>query len=110
MGVGVIVTCPRSQARANDTLFPVKSDAYAILPSCFPDVPNEGGRLNTMFYSYNASDSDPGWCWSVERMVCLVVMLGCRQLFKPIWLHPGRLLQSMKLAKLVILLRGSPMI
>jgi hypothetical protein len=27
-------------------LFPVKSDANAvILPSCFPDVPNEGGRL-----------------------------------------------------------------
>jgi hypothetical protein len=49
-----------------------------ILPSCFPDVPNESGRLNTMFASYEASDSDAGWCWSVKHMVHLVVMLGCR--------------------------------
>jgi hypothetical protein len=60
----------------------------------FPDVPNEGGWLNTMFYGYKASDSDAGWCWSVERMVRPVVTLGCRQRFKPIWLRPGRLLQS----------------
>jgi hypothetical protein len=111
MGVGVIVTCPRSQARTNDTLFPVKSDAYAaILPSWFPDVPNEGGRLNTTFYGYKASDSNAGWCWSVKRMGRLVVTLGGRQRFKPIWLCPGQLLQSVKLAKLVILLRGSLMI
>jgi hypothetical protein len=77
--VGEIVTCPRSQAQANDVLFPVKLDAYAaILLSFFPDVPNEGGRLNTMFDSYKASDSDTGWCWSVEHTVCLVVTLGCR--------------------------------
>jgi hypothetical protein len=70
MGVGAIVTCPRSQARANNMLFPVKSDACAaILPLCFPDVPNKGGRLNTMFDSYKASDSNAGWCWSVEHMV-----------------------------------------
>jgi hypothetical protein len=111
MGVGVIVTCPRSQAQTNDALFPLKSDAYAaILPSRFPDVPNKGGRLNTMFEGYKASDSDAGWCWSVERMGCPVVTLGSRRQFKPIWLRPGRLLQSVKLAKLVILLRGSPMI
>ena len=104
MGMGMIVTCPRSQARANDVLFPVKSDAYAaILPSCFPDVPNEGGRLNTMFYGYKASDSDAGWCWSVEHMGRPVMTLGGRQRFKPIWLRPGRLLQSVELAKLVIL-------
>jgi hypothetical protein len=41
-------------------------------------------------------------------MVHPVVMLGCRWRFKPIWLRPGWLLQSMKLAKLVVLLRGSP--
>jgi hypothetical protein len=100
----VIATCPRSQARANDALLPVKSDAYAvILPSHFPDVPNEGGRLNTMFDGYKASDSDAGWCWSVERMVHPVMTLGCRRQFKPIWLHPGRLLQSVELTKLVIL-------
>ena len=104
MGVGVIATCPRSQARANDALLPVKSDAYAaILPSCFPDVPNEGERLNTTFDGYKARDSDAGWCWSVERTVRPVVTLGCRRRFKPIWLHPGRLLQSVELAKLVIL-------
>jgi hypothetical protein len=74
----------------NDALFPVKSDAYAaILPLCFPDVPNEGGRLNTMFDGYKASDSDAGWCWSVERMGRPVMTLGCRWRFKPIWLHPG---------------------
>jgi hypothetical protein len=74
----------------NDVLLPVKSDAYAvILPSCFPDVPNKGGRLNTMFDGYKASDSDAGLCWSVEHMVRPVVMLGCRWQFKPIWLRPG---------------------
>jgi hypothetical protein len=62
-----------------------------------------------MFDSYKASASDTGWCWSVKCMVCPVVTLGCRQRFKPIWLRPGRLLQSVKLVKLVILLRGSPM-
>ena len=85
MGVGAIVTCPRSQARANNALFPVKSDAYAvILPSCFPDVPKEGEMLNTMFDGYKASDSNAGWCWSVERTVRPVVALGCRRRFKPI--------------------------
>jgi hypothetical protein len=74
----------------NGALFPVKSDAYAaILPSRFPDVPNEGGRLNTMFDGYKASDSDTGWCWSVERTGRPVVTLGGRQRFKPIRLHPG---------------------
>jgi hypothetical protein len=88
----------------NDALLPVKSDAYAvILPSCFPDVPNEGGWLNATFEGYKASDSDTGWCWSVEHMVRLVVTLGCRRRFKPIWLRPGRLLQSVEFAKLVIL-------
>jgi hypothetical protein len=109
----VIVTCPRSQAQANDALFPVKSAAYAaILPSCLPIVPNEGGKLrklNTMFDSYKASDSGAGQCWPVKHMACPVMTLGCRWRFKPIWLCPGRLLQSVKLAKLVILLRGSPM-
>jgi hypothetical protein len=66
-----------------------------ILPSCFPNVPNEGGRLNTMFDSYKASDSNAGW-----YMVHPVVTL---ERFKPMWLRPGQL-QSVKLAKLVILL------
>jgi hypothetical protein len=71
-------------------LFPVKSDAYAaILPLCFPNVPSEGGRLNTTFYGYEASDSDAGWCWSVEHMGRPVMTLDGRQRFKPIWLHPG---------------------
>jgi hypothetical protein len=60
----------------NDVLFPVKSDAYAvILPSCLPDVPNEGGRLNTMFDGYKASDSNASWCWSVKRMGCRGITL-----------------------------------
>jgi hypothetical protein len=69
-------------------LFPVKSNVYTmILPSCFPNVPNEGGRLNTMFDGYKASDSNASW--SVKHMVHPVVMLGCRWRFKPIWLRPG---------------------
>jgi hypothetical protein len=79
MDVGVIVTCPRSQARANDALFPVKSDAYpAILPCVSPMFPTKVEGLIQNFDGYKASDSDPGWCWSVEHMVHPVVTLGFR--------------------------------